>query len=91
MLRINTKTNLKVTVFELEGKLTGAWVKELETCWRERSAPDRPAKVVLKAVTFIDASGRELLAEMHRQGAEIVAQECMTKAIVEDIVKRDRP
>ena len=90
MLRINTKTDAEVTIFELEGKLAGAWVKELENCWRERSAPDQPVKVVLKAVTFVDASGRDLLAKMHRQGAEIVAQECMTKAIVEEIVRGDR-
>lgn len=89
MLRITTRTNAAATVFELEGNLTGAWVKELETCWRE-SAPHQPLKVVLKAVAFVDGSGRELLAEMHRQGAEIVAEGCMTKAIVEEIVRGDR-
>jgi hypothetical protein len=90
MLRITTRTDATATVFELEGTLTGAWVKELEACWRGSVAPHQPLKVVLKAVTFVDSSGIELLAEMHRQGAEIVAEGCMTRAIVEDIVAKER-
>lgn len=90
MLRITTRIDAAATVFELEGTLTGVWVKELEACWRGSVAPHQPLRVVLKAVTFVDSSGIELLAEMHRQGAEIVAEGCMTKAIVEDIVTKDR-
>ena len=88
MLKISTKVGAAGIVFELEGKLAGAWVKELEACWLGRIAPDPPVRVVLKAVTFVDNAGRELLVEMHRQGAEIVAEGCMTKAIVEEIVRR---
>ena len=88
MLKISTQTDdIAGTVFELEGKLAGAWVKELEAGWQGRASPDQPVKVVLKAVTFVDAGGRELLAEMHQQRAELVAQGCMTKAIVEEIVR----
>jgi anti-anti-sigma regulatory factor len=90
MLKISTQTDTAGTVFKLEGKLAGAWVKELEGCWRERVSAHQPVRVDLKAVTFVDASGRELLAEMYRQGAEIVAEGCMTKAIVEEIVGKDR-
>lgn len=90
MLRITTRTDSTETVFELEGTLTGAWVKELEACWRISVAPHQPLKVALKAVTFVDSLGIELLAQMHRQGAEIVAEGCMMKAIVEDIVTKDR-
>jgi ABC-type transporter Mla MlaB component len=87
MLKISTQTDAAGTVFELEGKLAGAWVKELEACWQGRVSLHQPVRVVLKAVTFVDAAGRELLAEMHRQRAELVAQECMTKAIVDEIVR----
>jgi hypothetical protein len=90
MLKISTRTDTGGTVFELEGKLAGAWVKELEACWRERASAHHPVRAVLKAVTFVDASGRELLAEMYRQGAELVAEGCMTRAIVEEIVRKDR-
>jgi anti-anti-sigma regulatory factor len=90
MLKISTQTDVTGTVFELEGKLAGAWVRELEACWLERGDPHQPVKVVLRAVTFVDAAGRELLAEMHRQGADLVAQGCMTKAITEEIVRGGR-
>ena len=87
MLKISTQTDAAGTVFELEGKLAGAWVQELEACWQGRVSLHQPVKIVLKAVTFVDAAGRELLAEMHRQRAELVAQGCMTKAIVDEIVR----
>jgi len=42
------------------------------------------------AVTFIDDKGKTLLAEMHQQGAELVAEGCMNKAIVEEITQGER-
>jgi len=38
-------------------------------------------------VTFIDSEGRKLLAGMHRQGAELAAEEFMMKAIIEEIIR----
>src|SRR5216684_7545412 len=75
-------------MFEVEGKLAGPWVAELEQCWRAamNTTGGRPVKVHLRAVSFIDAAGKSLLAEMHRHGAELVAEGCMTKAIVAQIV-----
>ena len=34
MLRITTNDNPPVLTFRLEGRLEGAWVRELEQCWR---------------------------------------------------------
>ena len=42
------------------------------------------------AVSFIDERGKALLAEMHRGGAELVAEGCMNRAIVEEIKKGER-
>ena len=84
MLKITTQTNDARAVLELEGKLAGAWVEELKNCWHRM---DRPIRVQLKAVTFIDSAGRALLAEMYREGAELAAEGCMTKAIVEEITQ----
>jgi hypothetical protein len=42
---------------------------------------------MLCAVTFIDDKGRDLLIEMNRHGAELVAEGCMNKAIVEEIIR----
>lgn len=90
MLKITDKSEATETLFELEGKLAGPWVDELRDCWRRSVAVDRPVKVVLKAVMFIDGAGKELLAEMYRQGAELVAEGCMTKAIIEEITQGQR-
>ncbi len=90
MLKITTQTDATGTVFELEGKLAGPWVQELEGSWQRAIIADQPVRVMLKAVTFIDEAGRGLLTKMHRQGAELVAEGCMTKAIVKEIVQGRR-
>jgi hypothetical protein len=91
MLKVTTQTDAARTTFELEGKLAGPWVQELEDCWRKAAGnSDRPVRILLCAVTFIDDKGIDLLAEMYHHGAELVAEGCMNKAIVEEIKKRRR-
>ena len=85
MLKITNRNEGVTTIFELEGKLAGPWVDELEKCWRQALGHDRQIRVVLKTVAFIDAAGRRLLTDMHRQGTDLVAHGCMTKAIVEEV------
>jgi len=87
MLKITTQIGATGTIFELEGKLAGPWVQELEGCWRQAVIGDQQVRVMLKAVTFIDSKGRKLLAEMHRQGAELAAEEFMMKTIIEEIIR----
>jgi hypothetical protein len=76
-----------MTIFKLEGKIAGPWVDELESLWRTTDL-SRPVRVLLESVTFIDHEGKELLGRMHVEGAELAAEGCMTKAIVEDIRQR---
>ena len=91
MLKITTRTDATATIFELEGKLAGPWVQELEGCWREATNSDwSSVRILLCAVTFIDDKGRDLLVEMYRRGAELVAEGCMNKAIVEEIIRGER-
>jgi hypothetical protein len=47
--------------------------------------------VDLTGVTFIDAAGKACLAAMHRQGAEFVTADCLTKGIVAEITHGPRP
>jgi len=89
MLKITARTDRTGTILELEGKLAGSWVQELETCWQRTIIADQRVRVVLRAVTFIDAAGRELLARMHAGGAELAGEGCMTKAIIEKIYQED--
>lgn len=90
MLKITTQNDASRTVFELEGSLAGPWVEELEGCWRKAAGLDRPVRILLCAVTFVDEQGRVLLTEMYRHGAELVAEGCMTQAIVEEIARGGR-
>jgi len=61
----------------------------LERCWHHSRSkgPETLKRVDLKAVSYIDADGKRLLSEMYREGAEIKACGCMTRAIVEEIVR----
>src|SRR2546423_7563233 len=69
---------LKITIHEaadplriqLEGRLAGAWVGELEHGWHTAQArhPNRTLAVDLTGVTFIDQAGRYLLQWMHPDG-----------------------
>ena len=85
MLRITARIESTGIVLELEGKLTGLWSKELESCWEKWIIENRPVKVVLKAVSFIDLPGKMLLARMHCTGTALEGEGCMTRAIIEAI------
>ena len=87
MLRITTDEDPRVVTFRLEGRLEGPWVELLAKCWRgTRAASDRRRlRVDLDGVTFVDATGRARLAQMHEEGAEFIAHDVMTKAIVAEI------
>ncbi len=90
MLRITIKKDDSSEVWELEGKLSGEWVCELNRLWKERSPQSGSTEVILKAVSYIDPSGKQLLAEMRQQGAEIKGCGCMVRAFVEEIMRRKR-
>jgi anti-anti-sigma regulatory factor len=85
--------NLESLTFQLEGRLAGAWVSEVEEC-RQRKLAGRCGKAVrfdLAGVTFIDDAGKAYLVAMHRLGAEFVAADCVTKAVVAEITKAPIP
>ncbi len=88
MLRITTSECPRVLTLQLEGRLEGPWVRELEQCWQSLlDGASRPTvHVDLTGVTFIDAAGKARLAEIHKQGAEFIAGDCETKAVVAEIV-----
>lgn len=90
MMRITVSTSEKTATLKVEGELGQAWVEELRRCWSSVSAlnPDN-IRLDLSDVHYIDEAGKELLAAMHRSGAEILATEILTKAIVEEITKSE--
>src|SRR3984957_13643586 len=93
MLRITVHDNTESVTFQLEGRLAAPWVGEVEDCRQRTLAHQRwPAvRFDLTGVTFIDAAGKAYLAAMHRLGAEFVAADCLTKAIVAVISTTSMP
>jgi hypothetical protein len=93
MLRITVHDNPGSLTVQLEGRLAGPWVRELEECWQSTRA--RPRKPVLRfdltGVTSIDAAGKEFLAAVHTQGAEFLARGCLIRAVVAEITDAPVP
>src|SRR4051812_32085377 len=89
MLRITVHEKSGALTFQLEGRLAGPWVSELEECWRVALASHRKPilRVDLSEVTSIDAAGRACLAALHLQGAEFLAADCLMKAVVAEVTR----
>ena len=87
MLRITTRKKRSKILLTVEGRLAGDSVSTLEQCWRElrASSPTEKFNVDLCGVSFIDAAGKALLKEIHRQGGRLVAQGCLNQATVKEI------
>lgn len=86
MFKVTVRQADKTETWDLEGKLSGEWVMELERCWRQRQAPlSVPLEIRLKAISYIDTAGKQLLTQMHEAGVGIVGCGCMTKAVVAEI------
>jgi ABC-type transporter Mla MlaB component len=97
MLKITTEKDQSEsesdrTRLVLEGRLAGPWVEELERYWKTmREAKPHQVLVDLSGVTFIAPEGKALLTRMWQQGADFHAMGCLTRCIVEEISKTDRP
>jgi anti-anti-sigma regulatory factor len=89
MLRITVKRTRKGLTIQLEGKLAAPWLRELEECWNTSIAPEPKSTVLvdLSGLTFIDQAGKAWLATMQRQGAELIATDCVTKDLVREILE----
>lgn len=89
MLRITTYSTVESFTFQLEGRLVGPWVTELRDCWLRTPADGKRAiRIDLRAVSYVDAAGEKLLADLYRQGAELLAYDCQMKAVVAEIEKQ---
>ena len=93
MLRITVHDKPQTLTFQLEGKLSAPSLRELEDCWKSTLAqPHKPSLCIdLAGVTFIDDAGKACLAAMHRQGAEFIAADCATNALVAEITQTTAP
>jgi anti-anti-sigma regulatory factor len=85
MMKIQVSEHDDRMVLQVEGRLAGAFVLELETCWHaaRRGRPDEKISVDLQGVTCIDRSGRYLLQLMHTKGVALVRKGLAVQEILE--------
>ena len=90
MLRITIHENSQMTRLQLEGRLAGPWVTELDECWRRTFASERQQniEVDLTGLLSTDSEGKACLAALHHRGASFVVADCETKSIVDEIVDK---
>jgi hypothetical protein len=84
MLRVTTEHADAMLSFQLEGKLVGPWVEVLRECWQRRPVC-AAVQVDLRSVSFVDAAGKKLLAEMSREGTRLIAHDCEMKELVAEL------
>ena len=88
--RAHSTDGRAIWTLRLEGALKDEWVGELRRYWRRirELAAGAPIRVELADVGFVDPAGKVLLAEMYREGVEIVARGGLAAAIRDDIIDR---
>ncbi len=91
MVRISMDDRGATLHLKLEGRLAGAWVTELEECWRSYSArsPHKELVVDLTDTEVVDLAGKYLLRLMHQSGAGFTARTPYMKALVAEIAGTD--
>jgi anti-anti-sigma regulatory factor len=80
-------------ILQVEGRLAGAWVPELEQCWHAAlvDQPERKISVDLSGVTCVDQAGHYLLRLMRREGVKLTGAGLAIREILEMAGQVPRP
>jgi ABC-type transporter Mla MlaB component len=87
MLKISVHEGSSKVVFQLEGRLAGAWVAELEERWRE-AVPRLAGQTVqldLDRVQLVDNAGKYLLALLRFRGVQLTCSALEIQGLVQSI------
>ncbi|MGD0437144.1 MAG: TolC family protein [Bryobacteraceae bacterium] len=87
MLKITQHDGPEKLTFVVEGKLIGAWARELEQSWKKASSirGGKALFVDLSEVLFIDEEGKRVLCKLFKEGASFRSAGPMTDSIVDEI------
>ena len=90
MLKIQTKELDHRVVLQVEGRLAGAFVPELDRCWQlaRTNQPHGKISVDLKGVTCVDRAGRCLLQSMHRHGVGFLRAGLAIQDVLEQVMEQ---
>jgi anti-anti-sigma regulatory factor len=89
MFRITQQQAGSRIVLKLEGRLSSAFVSELDACWRAvaEENDEHPILVDLSHVDLVDVAAQEQLTRMHRAGVRFVTKSCLTRDLVREILQ----
>ena len=75
-----------VVLLKLEGRITGPWVDELRKAWlaSTKMAGGQPISIDLSAVSFMDATGQDLILRMQREGVVLTGASSFLRQVLED-------
>ena len=92
MLKITIHDGPEALTFQVEGRLIGAWAKELEQSWKTASSiRDRKALIVdLTETLFIDEEGKRVLKRLFSDGAFFRTAGAMTSSIVDELTGKSK-
>jgi anti-anti-sigma regulatory factor len=92
MMKIEMKEFDDHLILQVEGRLAGAFVPELENCWQAARAnqPNRKISVDLKSVTCVDRAGRYLLQLMHGNGVDFLSAGLAIQDILEQVMEQPK-
>ena len=87
MFRASASSTAKGFVLKLEGRLSGAMVKELDSCWRSAMGAHAGHRIFvdLSELHYVDPGGRQLLTDMYRAGVTFVTTGCEMPELVREI------
>ncbi len=87
-LRITFQEFPKSVVLKLEGRIVGPWSDELIVAWAEFALSHRVQNMAvdLREVTYMDASGMQVLRQIYREtSADLVANTPLTESFANQI------
>jgi hypothetical protein len=90
MVKISVQETENFVTLKVEGRAAEPMVCELNRAWQDLapSLGSKKLSVDLRGVTFMDTTGRHLLAEIHdKTGAEFLADTPMTKYFAEEAMQ----
>ena len=92
MLKITVHDEPATRRLQVEGKLTGVSIAELEKTWRSalQAADAKPVEIDLTGMTAIDQGGKCLLSLLYKDGACLVAAGAKTMDLIGEIANGAR-
>jgi anti-anti-sigma regulatory factor len=87
MLKITMSKTGTEDRWTLHGQLTGPWVSEMRTDWRNTQGADEHRRCVfdLNDVTFVDKAGEKLLRALAKQGVQFEASGIYVRSVLRQL------